>query len=225
MQPFTNRSEAGAQLADAVRTLFESRDDRDRPVVLALPRGGVPVACEVARALGAPLDLVLVRKIGAPLQPELAAAAIVDGESPEMVVNDDVVRGTRMSEADLESGRARALAEIERRRALYFGDRAPIPVEGRDAVVVDDGIATGATARVALQALRARSPRSLTLAVPVAAPDTVEALTREADHVIALRQPAAFGGVGRHYLEFHQLDDAEVTHLLDAARAVAPDDS
>mgnify|MGYP006275731353 FL=1 len=223
MHPFPDRSAAGVQLAEAVRTLFDSRDDRDRPVVLALPRGGVPVAYEVARALGAPLDLVLVRKIGVPFQPELAAAAIVDGDAPQMVVNEDVLHGTRMTEADLEAGKARALAEIERRRALYFGARAPIPVEGRDAVIVDDGIATGATARVAMKALRSRGPRSLTLAVPVAAPDTLDRMGREADHVVALRRPAAFGGVGQHYLDFHQLDDAEVTGLLDAARAFAPD--
>jgi putative phosphoribosyl transferase len=223
MQPFTDRSEAGKQLADSVRKLFEGRDDRDRPVVLALPRGGVPVAYEVARALGAPLDLVLVRKIGVPFQPELAAAAIVDGDAPQMVVNEDVIRGTRMTKEDLADGRTRALAEIERRRALYFGERAPISVAGRDVVVVDDGIATGATARVALQALRSRGPRSLTLAVPVAAPEALEAMAGEADHLVALRRPAAFGGVGQHYLEFHQLDDAEVTRLLEAARAFAPD--
>jgi putative phosphoribosyl transferase len=225
MPPFRDRSEAGAQLADAVRNLFESRDDRSRPVVLALPRGGVPVAYEVARALGAPLDLVLVRKIGVPSQPELAAAAIVDGACPEMVVNEDVVRGTRMSEEDLDAGRTRALAEIERRRALYFGERAPVTVAGRDVVVVDDGIATGATARVALHALRSRGARSLTLAVPVAAPDALPTMIREADHVIALRQPAAFGGVGSHYLEFHQLDDSEVIRLLEAARAFAPSEA
>jgi len=221
MRPFRDRAEAGQRLAEKLTEHFATKGGGDRPVVLALPRGGVPVAFEVARAFRAPLDLLMVRKIGVPAQPELAAAAVVNGDAAQMVVNDEIVQATGISAATLEEAKARELAEIERRRAAYLGDRAAASVEGRDAIVVDDGIATGATARAALLGLRARAPRSLTLAVPVAPADTVRALAAAAD-VVALRQPAPFGSIGWHYQDFHQLEDAEVSRLLDEARRFAP---
>jgi len=216
---FDDRHAAGEALAAELAGQAAERPD---PVVLALHRGGVPVALEIARALSAPLDLILVRKIGAPGQPELAAAAVVDGDDPQMVVNDEIVQATGMSAEALEAARAEQLAETERRRAAYLGGRAPVPVAGRDAIVVDDGIATGATMRTALRALRRKGPRSLTLAVPVAAPDTLAALEREVDHVICLSRPQPLYGIGAHYRDFHQLGDDEVRRLLAEADRIAP---
>jgi putative phosphoribosyl transferase len=175
---FADRKSAGIRLAEAVAALMREHPELDDPVLLALPRGGVPVALEIARALRAPLDLVMVRKIGVPWQPELAAAAVVDGDEPQLVVNREVVEMAGMSQADLEAAERRELDEIDRRRRLYLGTRALVPLEGRDAIVVDDGIATGATTRAALKGVRRRRPRSLTLAVPVAPPDTLESSRR-----------------------------------------------
>ena len=190
----------------------------DNPVVLALPRGGVPVAAEVARELNAPLDLLLVRKIGVPWQPELAAAAIVDGESPDLVLNDSVMSALGLTRADID-GEARAqLAEIERRRKLYLGDRAPVSVKGCSAIVVDDGIATGTTAKAALQALRRRDPKTVILAVPVGAPDSLAELAEHADRIVCLQSPASFYAIGQFYLDFHQLSDQEVIDELRIAK-------
>lgn len=209
MVMFTDRTQAGQRLAAALLHL------KDRaPVILALPRGGVVVGWEVARALGAPLDLVLVRKIGAPGQPELAAAAVVDGEEPEMVVNDDVVGTFAVPATYLEQERARQVQEIERRRSLYLGGRARAEIGDRTAVVVDDGIATGATVRVALRAVRRRKPARTVLAVPVAPPDTIEALRSEADEIVCLETPALFGAISAFYADFRQVTDDEVTALL-----------
>ena len=209
MVMFTDRTQAGQRLAAALLHL------KDRaPVILALPRGGVVVGWEVARALGAPLDLVLVRKIGAPGQPELAAAAVVDGEEPEMVVNDDVVGTFAVPATYLEQERARQVQEIERRRSLYLGGRARAEIGDRTAVVVDDGIATGATVRVALRAVRRRKPARTVLAVPVAPPDTIEALRSEADEIVCLETPALFGAISAFYADFRQVTDEEVTALL-----------
>ena len=206
---FTDRIQAGRRLADELLHL------KDRaPVVLALPRGGVVVGWEVARALGAPLDVVLVRKIGAPGQPELAAAAVVDGEEPEMVLNDDVVASFAISAAYLEQERARQIQEIERRRALYFGGRPRAEVAGRAAIVVDDGIATGATVRVALRAVRRRSPAHVVLAAPVAPRETVDMLRSEADEIVCLATPVLFGAISAFYGDFRQVTDDEVTALL-----------
>lgn len=211
---FRDRAEAGARLA---RALLEwgARD----PVVLALPRGGVPVGYEIARALGAPLDLVLVRKVGAPDQPELAAAAVVDGEAPQTVRNASVMRALGLDEAWLERAAARELREIERRRERYGAGRRPVPVEGRTAVVVDDGIATGATARAAIRGVRARGPKAVVLAVPVAPPEAVEALRGEVDALVCLEAPAGFGAIGAFYADFSQLGDEDVVELLRAAAA------
>lgn len=208
---FASRREAGRLLAPRVAAL-RLRD----PAVYALPRGGVPVAAEVADALQAPLDLVLVRKIGAPGQPELALGAVVDGATPETVLNPDIVALTGATDAFIEAARRRELAEIERRRMRYLSGHPRIDPAGRDAVVVDDGIATGATARAALHALRRRGAARLVLATPVAPMETLRALRAEADEIVCLFEPAPFFGIGLFYRDFHQLTDDEVIGLLAA---------
>jgi putative phosphoribosyl transferase len=209
---FADRSEAGRRLAEALQTFQDQR-----PVVLALPRGGVPVAYEVAKALRAPLDLVLVRKSGAPFHPELAIGAVVDGERPELVVNQDVVDEYRIPEGYLESERRRQLEEIERRRQLYLAGRPRAQVRERTAIVIDDGIATGATMEAALRATRRADPARLVLAVPVAPPDTLERLRPEVDEVVCLMVPNFLGAIGSFYRDFRQLDDDEVIALLQRA--------
>ena len=168
---FQDRKAAGRALAREL-----AKREFVAPVVLALPRGGVPVAAEVARLLKAPLDLVLVRKIGVPSQPELAAAAVVDGGEPEIVVNEEVVGLAGIDSDYLDRESKRELAEIERRRQVYLQGRARVPLEGRTLIVVDDGIATGASIRAALKALKRKGPKALILAVPVAPAATVEQL-------------------------------------------------
>ncbi len=214
---FADRREAGRRLAERLLPL-----GLQQPVVLALPRGGVPVGFEIALALEAPLDLVLVRKIGAPGQPELAVGAVVDGSRPETVLNHDIVRHMRVSEDWIEAETARQLAEIERRRRLYFEGRARVPVAGRTAIVVDDGIATGATMAAALHATRRAGPRELVLAVPVAPPDTVERLRPTVDRVVCLATPALFMAVGAFYDDFTQVEDDEVGDYLRRAAAPPP---
>lgn len=206
---FINRSDAGRRLAQA---LLPYRDLR--PVVLALPRGGVPVAAEVAAALHAPFDLVLVRKIGVPAQPELAMGAVVDGGSLIVVRNDDVIALAGVSEAEFAAIRDREQAEIERRRRLYLGHRAPADLEGRTAIVIDDGVATGATTRAALRAVRLRQPARLVLAVPVGATDTLAALREDADEVVCLEDHTSFGAIGYYYADFRQLSDREVQDIM-----------
>ena len=210
---FASREEAGRRLAKRLKRL-----DIDDPVVLALPRGGVPVAAEVARELNAPLDVILVRKIGVPWQPELAAAAIVDGDHPDLVLNDGVMHALGLTRADIDGAAKAQLAEIERRRKLYIGERQPAAVRGKSVIVVDDGIATGTTARAALQALRRREPQKLILAVPVGSPDSVAELESFADEVICLESPAGFYAIGQFYSDFHQLSDEEVIRFLPASR-------
>lgn len=210
---FADRAEAGRQLA----ALLVQRDLSD-VVVYALPRGGAPAAFEIARALNAPLDLVLVRKIGAPDQPELALGAVVDGDHPHTVVNMTVWRQSGATAAYLEQQQALELAEIERRRRAYFRGRSRPDPRGKTAIVVDDGLATGATARAAVQGLRAQGAGKVILAVPVAPPETAAVLRQEVDELICLAEPAGFGAVGRFYVDFHQLEDAEVVDLLDRAK-------
>jgi putative phosphoribosyl transferase len=207
--PFENRSDAGRRLAQAL-----ARYRGDPVVVLALPRGGIPVAAEVARALSAPLDLVLVRKIGFPPQPELAMGAVVDGADPIIVRNEDVIRMARVSEAEFEEVCKQELAEIERRRARYLGSRAPIELEGRTAIVIDDGLATGATMRAALRALRKRAPRKIVLAVPVAPTDTLSDIRADADEVVCLEEYEFFGAIGAYYSDFRQVTDEELIATL-----------
>ena len=207
---FHDRAEAGRRLA-ARLAHYKGQD----AVVFALPRGGVPVAEPIAAMLHAPLDLVLARKIGVPRQPELAMGAVADGGSPVVVRNEDVIAMAGVDEAEFDAAARRELAEIERRRRRYLGTRTPCEAEGRVAIVVDDGVATGATTRAALRAVRARRPKTLVLAVPVAPPDALEALQSEADETICLEIHADFGAIGYFYADFHQLDDDEVIAILD----------
>jgi putative phosphoribosyl transferase len=206
---FADRAEAGRLLAGKLMHLKDRQ-----PVVLALPRGGVAVGFEIARALGAPLDIVLVRKIGVPWQPELALGAVSDGGQPETFIDDQLARALPLPARYVEEETARQLAEIERRRNAYCAGRPPVDSAGRTAIVVDDGIATGATMRVALRTVRRRAPARLVLAVPVAPPDTLADLGREADEAICLDTPPMLGAIGFYYYDFHQMSDAEVTDLL-----------
>lgn len=216
LQPlFDNRAEAGRLLAAKIVAL-----KLERPAVYALPRGGAPVGLEIAKAIGAPLDLLLVRKIGLPTHPELAAGSIIDGERPDIIVNPDIIAASGLSRAAFDAIAARELAEIERRRALYGAERSPISAEGRSVILVDDGVATGASMRAAIAAMRRRRPRLLLAAAPVAAPDTARDLARAADRFICLAAPETFQGVGAFYRDFHQLDDADVLAALAEADAL-----
>jgi putative phosphoribosyl transferase len=209
---FSNRNEAGRLLAEAV----VARAPRNA-VVLALPRGGVPVAAPVAAALKAPLDLVLVRKIGAPFQSELAVGAVVDGDRPEAFLNEDVIRTYGVSSDYIRDETARQLAIIENRRQLYLKGRPRASIAQRTAIIVDDGIATGATIHAALKAVRRQNPKQIVLAVPVATPSAIAELAGQVDDVVCLQMPEHFGGVGMFYADFHQVEDAEVISLLDQA--------
>ncbi|MEJ2378121.1 MAG: phosphoribosyltransferase family protein, partial [Pseudolabrys sp.] len=192
-----------------------------QPVVLALPRGGVPVAAQVAKVLHAPLDLILVRKIGVPMQPELAMGAVVDGATPLIVRNEDVITLASVSETEFKKVCDQELAEIERRRGRYLGGRARAEVEGKTAIVIDDGVATGATTRAALRATRLRKPKKLVLAVPVAPTETLPAMREEADDVVCLEDHELFGAIGYYYSDFRQISDQEVIDTL-ARFAQAP---
>ena len=207
--PFKNRSDAGRKLAKALAGYKEQQ-----PVILALPRGGVTVAAEVAAVLNAPLDLILVRKVGVPFQPELAMGAVVDGGAPIIVRNEDVIRLAEIDESKFKRICDSELAEIERRRQRYLGSRQRADVSGRTAIVVDDGIATGATTRAALRATRIRNPKKLVLAVPVAPTDTVAELRSEADEVICLEDHEFFGAIGTYYADFSQVSDETVIDIL-----------
>lgn len=216
---FADRRDAGQRLGQHLRELGLAD-----PLVLALPRGGVAVGLEVAQALGAPLDVVLVRKIGAPWHKELAAGAVVDGDQPELVLNNDVVRGYGIDESYLEDETARQLQEIERRRRLYLGGRQRPRITGRTAIVVDDGIATGATVRAALHAVRRAGPRELVLAVPVASPEVLDRLAADADRIVCLHPAPDLMAVGQYYRDFRQVEDEEVVAMLEeAARHQGPE--
>jgi len=206
---FKDRADAGRKLAVA---LAQYKDQQ--PVVLALPRGGVPVAAEVAATLKAPLDLILVRKIGVPVEPELAMGAVVDGGVPIVVRNEDVIRLADVDESEFKAGCDRELAEIERRRRHYLGDRQRVEVADRTAIVIDDGIATGATTRAALRAIRMRNPHKLVLAVPVAPTETISELRSEVDDIVCLEEYEFFGAIGFYYRDFTQVEDQEVVRLL-----------
>jgi putative phosphoribosyl transferase len=217
MQPddlsFRDRAEAGRQLVPRLMAYAA-----ENPVVLALPRGGVPVAFEVARVLRAPLDLIFVRKIGAPGHAEFGLGAVIDGAHPQVVLNEEALDHVRVPPGYIEEETRRQLREIERRREHYLAGRRPVDVEGRVAIVVDDGIATGSTVRAALKGLSCARPARLILAVPVAPADTIKRLRTEADEVICLMAPEEFYAVGEHYDDFRQTSDREVTTLLDEAQ-------
>jgi putative phosphoribosyl transferase len=215
---FSDRTAAGRALAERLVRMALSPPI----VVLALPRGGVPIGAEVARALHVPLDLLLVRKIGAPWQPELAVAAIVDGQPPDIVVDNETMAATGVDNDYIQAQARGELREIERRRSVYLGSRAPIAVEGATVIVVDDGIATGTTVRAALTALRRRHPARLVLAVPVAPSDTLALLRAEVDDIVCLAEPYPFHAVGLHYADFHQVGDDEVVAALAAATTARP---
>jgi putative phosphoribosyl transferase len=212
MEHFRNRTEAGRSLAAALEGL-----ELPRPVVLGLPRGGVPVAEPIARALDAPLDVLVVRKLGLPNQPEVAMGAI--GEQGARVLNDDIAAS--VSASDLARIELRERDELDARLRRFRGDLPPVDLAGRTAVIVDDGIATGATARVACRVAHARGASRIVVATPVAAPDSLAALEAmpEVDEVVCLSAPSGFMAVGMHYLDFTQTTDAEVQALLEAARA------
>ena len=211
---YENRSDAGKRLARELAD-YKSQD----PLILALPRGGLPVAAEIARALNAPLDLILVRKLGVPGEPELAMGAVIDGAEPYVVRNEDVLSFLPMSEEEFKRVCDRELAEIERRRVLYLKDRARADPKDRVVIVVDDGVATGATTRAALRAIRKRSPKKLVLAVPVAPTGTLAELEGEADEIVCLQSHEPFYAIGLYYADFHQVSDKEVIDMLSKARA------
>ena len=213
--PFHDRRDAGQRLADALAGYSVQN-----PIVLALPRGGVPVAAEIARSLGAPLDLVLVRKIGVPYQPELAMGAVVDGRRPLVVRNEDVIHAAGVTEASFAAVRDKELAEIQRRRQRYIGNRPHPDLAGRIAIIVDDGIATGATTRAALQAVRSQRPARIVLAVPVAPASTLADLRGEADEIVCLEKYEPFYAIGAYYTDFGQVSDDEVIAALSQAPAV-----
>jgi predicted phosphoribosyltransferase len=206
---FQDRTDAGRQLAKALL-----KYKGQHPVILALPRGGVPVAAEVAAALDAPLDLVLVRKIGVPTQPELAMGAVTDGKEPAVVRNNDIIELCGISDHEFDAICQEELAEIERRRKRYIGDRARTKVNEQVAMIVDDGIATGATTLAAIRAVRSRQPKELVLAIPVAPLDTIKKLNPEVDAIVCLETPEQLGAIGYFYRDFHQVSDEEVVATL-----------
>lgn len=211
MEPFDDRVDAGRRLAQRLAS-FNAQDI----VVLGLPRGGVPVAFEVAKALGAPLDVLVVRKLGVPFQPELAFGAI--GEDGVRVLNDAIVREAQLAGDDMDAVERKERIELQRRAERFRRGRDRIPVTGRIAVIVDDGIATGATAKAACQVARAHGAKRVVLAVPIGPDDIVERFAGYADEVVCLTTPAYFFAVGQGYRQFGQTSDAEVIALLDRAR-------
>lgn len=205
--PFTDRAEAGRLLAERVAGL-----GLDNPLVLALPRGGVPIAYEIGRRLDVPFDVLVTRKIGCPGQPELGVGAIAEGGEP--VYDAGLLPRLGISEQDLRETVRRERAELDRRVAVYRSGRELPPIKGRDVVVADDGLATGGTARAAVAAVRSRKAARIVLAVPVGAAQTVEALSAVADDVVVLAAPEAFRAVGQWYQHFDQLSDVDVLRLL-----------
>lgn len=206
---FRDRADAGNQLANALLAL-----ELPDPVVLALPRGGVPVGLAIARRLGAPLDLLLVRKIGAPGNREYAIGAIVDGMPPQRVIDREAVEYARASEAYIEAEIARQAEVLAARRALYLRGRPALGLLGRDIIIVDDGIATGSTIRAALAGLRGKGPSSITIAAPVGPTDVIDALRENVERVVCLATPEDFNSVGEHYADFRQLTDEDVIAFL-----------
>ncbi len=209
---FKDRAEAGRQLAERLRA-YAGRDD---VIVLALPRGGVPVGFEIARALRAPLDVFLSRKLGVPGQEELAFGAMAAGQPA--FLDEGIVRAARVSDETIRQRIEQTRAELERRAEMYRGDRPPLAVEGKVVILVDDGVATGASLYAALLALRGAGPSELIVAVPVASQEAFALLERQSDEIVALQTPPHFFAVGRYYVDFEQVSDEEVLALLAAAQ-------
>lgn len=207
---FENREEAGRKLAEQLPDL-----DPETTIVLALPRGGVPVAAQICKARGLPLDLVFVRKIGAPGHEELAIGAVVNGDDPQVVVNDELAQAHGLDREEVERRGREKLPEIAERRKKYLAGRSPMKLAGRTVVVVDDGVATGATLRAALAAVRRAAPERVILALPVAPADTLDAMRDDVDEVICLQTPMPFYAVGAHYRDFPQTTDDEVRELVE----------
>ena len=207
--PFENREDAGRRLGSKL-----SEMDFENPLILALPRGGVPVAHEVAKTLGAEMDLLFVKKIGAPGWPEYGIGAVVDGAHPQIVLTEEIIRQIRPGSDYIEAEVQRQLKEIARRRTVYLGDREPIEMKDRTVIIVDDGIATGGTVKAALQGVRKNRPRKIILAVPVAPPSALEELRDECDEIVCLSTPTPFGAVGSFYRNFDQTSDSEVISLM-----------
>ncbi|HVN63200.1 MAG TPA: phosphoribosyltransferase, partial [Candidatus Binataceae bacterium] len=209
---FDDRADAGRRLAARL-----GKFRGENPIVIAVPRGGLPVGSEIARALDAPLDIVVVRKLGAPDQPELGIGAVVDGDHPQSVINDELVGQLGVSREYLRREVAAQLKEIHRRQRLYRGDRPAPAIANRTVILVDDGIATGGSMRAALRGLKAMHPRKLVLAVPVAPAETIAALRPDADELICIATPEMFYAVGQFYRDFHQVSDREVVEILESA--------
>lgn len=209
--PYEDRAQAGARLARALEA-YRGKN----PVVLGIPRGGVPVAAAVARELDGQLDVVVARKLGAPMHEELAIGAVTaDGGR---FLNQDILRALGVSDEYLERVTARQMAEARSREQRFRGDRPPPPLEGRTVILVDDGLATGATMRAAARAVRARGPARLVIAVPVGAQEACADLAAEADEVVCPSRPEPFYAIGMHYVHFEQVDDADVIALLERER-------
>ncbi|MEE8272963.1 MAG: phosphoribosyltransferase family protein [Alphaproteobacteria bacterium] len=206
---YQDRRDAGRRLAEP---LLKYKDKR--PVILGLPRGGVMVASEIAKALEAPLDVVLVQKISAPNHTELAVGAVAFIDHPETVIVPEVQKGLKVSRRYLKEETQRQLEEIDRRRKLYQAGRPRVDVRGCTAIVVDDGIATGATTQAALRAVRKSRPRTLVLAVPVAPDEAIDTLRPEADEIVCLESLSGFGAISLFYSDFEQLDDDQVVDML-----------
>jgi putative phosphoribosyl transferase len=209
---FKDRSDAGRQLASRL-----ARYTALEPVVVGLPRGGLPVAAEVADRLGAPLDIIVVRKIGLPWQPELGIGAVAEGGI--RVLNDVLVEEVGIEPIELEAATARERVELARRVHRYRGERSAVPVDGRVVIVVDDGLATAYTARAAIEAIRRGGARRVILAVPVAPEDSVAAMRGVADEVVVVDTPPRFFAIGDFYEDFAQTSDEEVVSLLERAAA------
>ncbi|HZQ42211.1 MAG TPA: phosphoribosyltransferase [Acidobacteriaceae bacterium] len=212
---FADRIDAGQRLGATLREFIEQECAGEETVVLALPRGGVPVGYQVAKALDAPLDVFVVRKLGAPTQPELAMGAIASGGV--RVINEEVVRALHVTPQQMEDTAKREGQELERREHAYRGNRAPLDVTGRCVLLVDDGVATGYTMRAAVEALRHSQPKEIVVTVPVAARETCEELKRHADAIVCLFTPFDFVAVGQWYKRFEQTSDEEVRLLLERA--------
>ena len=214
---FRDRHDAAQRLVPRIKAALRAGE---KPIILALPRGGVPLGAVIATALDAPLDLVFVRKLGLPGQPELAVGAVTNGAKPTLEINEEIAQAADLSRAKIAALAEPALAEIARRRALWLGGRDTAPLNGKVAVVVDDGIATGASMRAALGWLRAQGAARVIVAIPVAPATALSAIMSLADQVICLESPYPFHAVGVHYADFSQVSDAEVGYFLNAISGI-----